>query len=111
MDWLIVPATWLLLLSLPAALVWFIVRVFKPAPGPSMACLTCEHVGPTATRARGSLGMEVALWLLLIVPGMIYSVWRVTGKRPVCQQCGSDALVPSQSPAGRRLLTQAQARG
>lgn len=33
--------------------------------------------------------MEVFLWLLLIVPGFIYSLWRLTTKTKVYPKCGA----------------------
>lgn len=49
--------------------------------------------------------MELFLFLLFIVPGLIYGVWRLTTKRKICPACGSVDLVPVNSPVGRKLRT------
>jgi len=61
-------------------------------------CTTCGHEGGTETKARGNLAIEVILWLLFIVPGLIYSIWRVSSRHPVCASCGAATLVPPDSP-------------
>jgi hypothetical protein len=67
-------------------------------------CPNCGTVGRPKTATRGSFLMEVSLWLLLIVPGLIYSLWRLTTKTKVCPKCGappydSDRLAESNRGA------------
>lgn len=71
------------------------------------ACKDCGSVAEPKTATRGSMGMEVILWLCFLVPGLIYSVWRLTSKHDVCAACGSENLVPLASPAGKQLATAA----
>lgn len=50
-------------------------RVALGAPkGHAMVCTTCGHHGPTRQHTRGSIFIELVLWLLFIVPGLIYSL-------------------------------------
>lgn len=65
-------------------------------------CMTCGTDGHTKTHTRGSILMEIFLWLLFLVPGLIYSLWRLTSKRKVCASCGSEHMVPPDSPAAVR---------
>ena len=95
-------------LSLLAALGWFIFRVFVPAKGKPMVCTHCGHLGPARQVTKGSTGIELVLWLLFIVPGLIYSFWRLSTRTVGCEECGATALVPPTSPVGRRLVSQAQ---
>ena len=74
-----------------------------------LACTVCETIAPPKTSVRGSFLVELGLWLLFILPGLIYSLWRLTGKAMVCIACGSTALVPLHSPAGQRIVEKAQA--
>ncbi len=67
-------------------------------------CTVCEHHGPAKMHTKGSTAIELILWLLFIVPGLIYSLWRLSTRRPVCAQCGSEQIVPATSPAGQRVL-------
>lgn len=50
----------------------------------------------------GSFLIEVILWVAFCVPGLIYSVWRITSAKQVCASCKGE-LVPLDSPRGRHL--------
>lgn len=52
---------------------------------------------------KGSLVIEIILWLLMILPGAIYTVWRLTTKAPACRECGSRELIPPDSPRALKL--------
>ncbi|NOR25444.1 MAG: hypothetical protein GQ542_13860 [Desulforhopalus sp.] len=52
--------------------------------------------------------VEIILWLLFLVPGLIYSIWRRTGRYYACPNCGTPGMVPSGSPMGKHLLTEKQ---
>ena len=66
-------------------------------------CSNCGHVGEPRVKTRGSLVMEIVLWLAFIVPGLIYSVWCLTSKYESCELCGNATLLPLDSPLGKRL--------
>lgn len=68
-------------------------------------CTRCGNKGPGLWETRGSTRTEVLLYLPLLVPGMLYSAWRRTGRAQRCRRCGSTDLVPETSPEGRRILT------
>ena len=69
-----------------------------------MACAVCGHVGPTRTVTPGSFLIELILWLFIIIPGLIYSIWRHSARHEVCAACGNRALVPLGTPAGQDIL-------
>lgn len=71
--------------------------------GSSVFCITCGHQGPTRMRTRGSLGIEIVLWLCLILPGLIYSIWRLSSRTEVCSSCGAATLVPPDSPIAVKM--------
>ena len=50
------------------------------------------------------MGVELILWLCFLVPGLIYSVWRMSSYRATCPSCGSENLVPLDSPNGKKIL-------
>jgi hypothetical protein len=52
--------------------------------------------------------IELILWICFIVPGLIYSFWRLSSRYDACSCCGSTALVPVDSPVGRTLAHQHQ---
>lgn len=66
-------------------------------------CMRCEETSVPETPAKGSLALEVLLWLFAILPGLVYSVWRRTGRTPSCPVCGSEELVPAHVPKGERI--------
>lgn len=66
-------------------------------------CKSCGTANNIKTETRGSLLIEIVLWLCFIVPGVIYSIWRHVSRRPVCAACGSPDLVPLNSPIGKKI--------
>lgn len=85
-----------------------------PAEGPPLpgsrgartrvVCTTCTFHGPPLWPEKGSGAVEVALWLLLLVPGIIYSVWRRSNLRPTCSRCTSELVVWDDTPEAGRIL-------
>lgn len=70
-------------------------------------CGQCGSVGKPKKTAGGSFIVELALWLCFIVPGLIYSLWRVSTKRPTCRSCGAIyTMVPLHTPRGRQLAAE-----
>jgi len=57
-------------------------------------CTTCNFEGNAKTIHKGSLAVEIALWLCFLAPGFIYTIWRMTaGKYSGCPQCKSERVV------------------
>ena len=52
-------------------------------------CTRCGHEGHFDRKKQGSLRVELLLWLGFLLPGMVYSVWRLGTSRLVCGKCGS----------------------
>jgi hypothetical protein len=71
-----------------------------------MICCDCGTLAKPKTDMRGSLLMEMFLWLMMFFPGLLYSLWRLTTKRKVCRSCGSPTLVKPASPRGRMVAQQ-----
>jgi hypothetical protein len=70
----------------------------------AIICLQCGSVNKRAVGTiQGSFLLECFLWLLFILPGIIYSVWRLTTKAKVCPACSSREIVPLASPMGQKL--------
>jgi hypothetical protein len=72
--------------------------------GSTHICTTCRHVGKPVTRVKGSILIEIALWLLLLIPGLIYSIWRLTSKEQVCPSCQQPSMIPLTSPEAQRMI-------
>jgi hypothetical protein len=67
-------------------------------------CTTCGYIGRSKRVTKGSILIELLLWLAFLIPGLIYSLWRITSRYDACPKCGSPNMIPTDSPVGRRLL-------
>jgi len=67
-------------------------------------CLDCDFVGPPEQFKPGTLQMELVLWLLFLVPGVIYSLWRLSARSERCAKCGNKRIVPMDSPVAQAAL-------
>ena len=101
---------WLLVIGLLVGLVMAI-KGSTGVSGPVMYCTTCGAEGAGRTKARGSMLVEVVLWCFFLVPGLIYSVWRISSKHKVCTTCGAATLVPLKSPVAQRARAAAAQPG
>lgn len=66
-------------------------------------CKDCGTVAESVTKAKGTMAVEIVLWLFFIVPGLIYSIWRLSNKYEACPACGSEKLLPVNSPVGQQM--------
>ncbi|WP_156116750.1 YqaE/Pmp3 family membrane protein [Massilia sp. 9096] len=69
-------------------------------------CRDCGTTGHTKRVTRGSLLIEIVLWLCFLVPGLIYSLWRISTRYNACRACGSRHVVPLNSPVGAKLAAE-----
>ena len=69
-----------------------------------MYCRNCGHRGQTQSTVRGSIVLEIVLWICFIVPGLIYSVWRYTSRHQICSACHSDKVIPLDAPAAQSQM-------
>jgi predicted RNA-binding Zn-ribbon protein involved in translation (DUF1610 family) len=67
-------------------------------------CKTCGFHGSSTTATKGSFLIEVILWLCFLIPGLIYSIWRISSRSDACPKCGSSEVIPIDSPLGRKLM-------
>lgn len=73
-------------------------------------CKDCGHVGEPKTITRGNILLELVLWCLLLVPGLIYSIWRHASRYDGCGKCAGSTLLPLDSPIGRKLMSEGQGK-
>lgn len=67
-------------------------------------CTSCGNLIKPKTQTKGSFWMEVLLWMLFILPGLLYSLTRLGNKVYVCPICGKDTVIPTNTPVGQKLL-------
>lgn len=83
----------------------------KRKPPAGMICRNCEtYAYPIYGPMKGSAVITVILLFFFVLPGIIYAIWRRTGRRPVCAQCGDSSLVPWSSAVGQRIFALKQAQ-
>jgi hypothetical protein len=71
-------------------------------------CLDCGSSARPVKHTPGSFLLELFLWCLFLVPGLVYSLWRLSARGSVCRVCDSRRIVPSDSPRARRAAEQRQ---
>lgn len=67
-------------------------------------CRDCHSVVKTKSIVSGHFLIEIILWCMFIIPGLIYSIWRNGTRKKVCAECGCDKVVVAHSKAGERFL-------
>ena len=98
----------ILLIVLLIAMVILATKKDSPDKPSFLICTACGSRKGTKTVTRGSIGVELLLWLCFLVPGLIYSIWRLTTRHEACRMCESTQLVPISTPAGRALADKYQ---
>lgn len=68
-----------------------------------MVCTVCGSATEPKSITKGSTLIELILWICLIIPGLIYSIWRLSSRYDACRECDSANIVPLDSPVGRNL--------
>ena len=71
----------------------------------SMLCPNCLNQAKPKGKIKGSILIEIILWLCFIIPGLIYSIWRSGSRYKVCPACGETGMIPLDSPRAQQLLS------
>lgn len=66
-------------------------------------CTTCGNLVKPKTNTKGNFWLEVLLWMLFILPGLFYSLSRLGNKVYACPVCGSETVIPIDTPVGQTL--------
>lgn len=69
-------------------------------------CTSCGYVGFPTTTTKGSFLIELALWFCFLLPGLIYSIWRLSSRYSSCPKCKGQNMIPADSPIGQKLMTE-----
>ena len=54
---------------------------------PQIKCTNCGYKGIAERHTQGTCCIELVLWFFFIIPGIIYSIWRVTSRKWRCPKC------------------------
>ena len=71
---------------------------------PTHICTKCGYQGRPVTKTKGSLFLELILWLMFLLPGVLYSIWRLTTRAKVCPKCKTPNMIPFDTPKGWEML-------
>lgn len=69
-------------------------------------CPACGTRGEPKSVTKGSIWIELVLWLCFLIPGLIYSIWRLSSRVKGCRVCGATPMIPANTPRGRALAEQ-----
>lgn len=69
-------------------------------------CPNCGYVGKPKVITKGSIIIELFLWLVFLIPGLIYSIWRLASRSKGCPKCSAENMIPVESPRGRKLIAE-----
>lgn len=72
-------------------------------PPKLVVCTRCLDTVTPKRVTPGSILVELVLWLCFILPGLIYSAWRLSARHWACPSCWSKELVPLESEAAKRI--------
>lgn len=72
--------------------------------GDIFLCISCENIQVVRKKRPGSIFIEIILWLALLLPGLIYTLWRFSGEKIVCKFCLSLELIPEDSSRAQRIM-------
>jgi len=99
--------------AVPTPIAAVVVPVVAP-PG-ALYCQHCGETGRPVTRVKGSFLTEALIWIGLLIigaivswwlllPAVLYSVWRLSTKDRVCPKCAAPNMIPVDSPKARAAL-------
>lgn len=95
------------------ALIDFVRRVFLGGNGSTdnnakMICTHCGTRGTPKSITSGSIGIEIILWICFLIPGLIYSIWRISSRKDGCPACGMPNMIRVDTPHGGTLVKKFQ---
>ena len=75
--------------------------------GKTLYCVACGSMFKRPkTMTRGHILIEIILWLAFLIPGLIYTIWRLSTKYKVCPNCKSTTIIPANSPVAKKVLNE-----
>ena len=60
-------------------------------------CSDCKYVGKAKKVKRGSRKTEIFWWVVFSPIAILYSLYRFTGSKKTCEECGSFDIYPTKS--------------
>ncbi len=86
------------------------VRLPPPVHAPLWArthvCPNCGYLGKPKNYTQGSFLIELALWCIFLVPGLIYSIWRLSSRKSGCPNCKAPGMLKVTPQQAKQLAEQ-----
>jgi hypothetical protein len=76
----------------------------------TLICPDCGNIGKTISITKESFLIEIIIWLMFLIPRVLYSVWGLSTRIKGCSLCGSQHMIPVFPPRGQTSLTEFQRR-
>jgi hypothetical protein len=54
---------------------------------------------------KGNMVTEFLFWLFFLLPGLLYSLWRISSRYWGCPKCGAANMIPPNSPVAQKILS------
>ena len=71
---------------------------------PECICTHCHTRVTPEVHTPGSAGLELLAWIVFLVPGLLYSLWRRNARTLICPVCKAPNPIPLASPAGQQTV-------
>ena len=73
---------------------------------PTHVCTQCGIQGRPKLITKGSLLIEIFLWICFLLPGLCYSIWRHASRFYGCPDCRTQTMIKIDSPMGKKMTQQ-----
>ena len=71
----------------------------------ALLCKDCGTVGVPRVVTPGSWKITFLLLLCIVLPGVVYSIWRRSARYRVCPHCGGRNIIPTSTPLGQVMIS------
>lgn len=68
-------------------------------------CKDCGSKVYPYKKVKGNILIELILWCFFIIPGLIYTIWRVSDRKLTCPVCHKSNVIPESSPLASQHMT------
>lgn len=72
-----------------------------------MFCKECYEVAVPKTVTPGYFIIELVAWCFMVLPGLLYTMYRISNKKKVCAHCGSESVIKADSFLAKKMMTDA----
>jgi len=67
-------------------------------------CTSCGTVSRGKRTIKGSALLEIVLWCCMILPGLLYTIYRLHTREIVCPKCRKSTIIPANTPFAQKYM-------